>query len=350
MSDMDKLTEEQIALVENNINFVHHIAKRFKESNAQKDDIISAGYFGLVKAARTFKVEKGTKFTTYAGICINNSILDLLDDNRKKQRKYASLDDPIINDAKGNHMTIADLYDDGERIEDEVFQRSEIEERKLIVGLYLINKSPRFAQIIKLRLQDKTHDAIAREIGISKSYISRILTKIEKELMTLKNRIDKTNGEYIKKYSPSDIAKAKAVLRDNAPEWMIQIEQNSLDPKNKSVHAFLPSVNFLQKRLSFNSDLMEMLDPDSRQMDIMFTKMSDINGVLVFRFRHSGASYFLQMEPNAGACIESVQLTDWLLENGIIPKRYTTCYYDDAERTLYIKVECTPNGKKQTGD
>lgn len=336
MTEIVKLTEEQKALIEHNVRLVPHIVKKqYADSNARKDDIISAGYFGLVKAARTFNVDRGTKFTTYAGVCINNAILDLLEDNRKKQRHYMSLDYPIIHDSKGNHSTVAELYDDGERTEDEIFQKFEIEERRLIIGLYLINKSTRYAHIIKLRLQNKTHEVIAKEIGISKSYISRILTRIEKDLSALKSRIDKTNGEYIKKYSPSDIVKANAIMKDNS-EWITQIDKSAMDDQKP-----LPSMSFLQKKLTFNSDLIKMIDPDSRQLDIMFTKVNDVDGVLVFKFRHSGAAYFLQMLPNAGAFIDSTKLISWLSDRGIIPKRYTICYYDDIERTLYVKVECS---------
>lgn len=333
------MDEERSALVESHIRLVHHIAKRYKDSGIRRDDIVSSGYFALIKAANTFDPMKGTKFSTYAGICINNEILVLL---RRKRNKPLSLDNYVFQDKKGNTMTYADIYDDGERIEDAIIQRSEIEERKLIIGLYLINKSPRYAQIIKLRLQGKTHQTIAEEIGISKSYISRILSKIEKELTSLKSKIDKTDGEYLfKKYSCTDIARAKKALQQEEKiEWIIQIERSSIDLKNKSVHAYSPSVSFLQKGLCFNSDLVKLIDPDSDRLNIILTKISDTEGVLVFNFSDSDSLYFLQKGKTSGAHIESSGLTDWLFLHGVMPRRYTTCYYDETEQILYVKVEC----------
>jgi RNA polymerase sigma factor (sigma-70 family) len=344
------MTEEQKNLIESNIRFVHHIIQNYKKTGIAYDELTSAGYFAITKAAKTFNPNSGHKFITYAGICIHNEISTLLK-RHNKRRKIMSLDTPIISDGNGNESTIADLYDTGDRVEEDVLQRSEIEERKFIIGLYLINKSPRYANIIRLRLQNKTHDRIAKEIGISKSYISRILTKIEKELTALKNKIDRTNGEYIKRYSSSEIERAKRVL--SVPEcWVIQIERSCFDipaTKNKSVHEFSPSVNFLKKGLCFNSDMINLIDPDSEKLDIMFTRTGDKEGVLVFKFL-SDASYFLKKHKSSRAYIESAHLTEWIFQQGIQPRKYSTCFYDEAEKILYVKVDCALIETKAQGD
>lgn len=346
---MDKLSEEQRDLVVENMRLVHHIVKRYS-TPVPTDEIVSAGYYGLVKASKTFNPDRGSKFSTYAGICITNSILDLLSEYKNKRRRaLTSIDDPIVYDDKLGNLKVSDLYDDGERIEDDYIRKADTEELRFFIGLYLLDKSPRYTQIIRLRLQGKTHEVIAKELGISKSYISRILTRIERELTALKNKIDKTNGSYIKRYSVYEIERARYVLQDS---WTIQIERSSFDPqpplKNKSVHPSRPSVNFLQKGLCFNSDLVNLIDPDSEKLDIMFTKSSDTNGVIIFKFRKGDAPYFLQLKQSSSCCayIESSSLTTWLKTHHIIPGRYSTCYYDDAESVLYVKVECAQDKTK----
>jgi RNA polymerase sporulation-specific sigma factor len=346
--DEDKLTSDQTTLVSENIRFVHHIVKRYVKTGSRRDDMISAGYFGLIKASMTYKADKGIKFTTYAGVCINNCVKDLLAQDKKKRERLASLDREFV--IRDNHSTVdykrvtmLDTHDSGERIEDEFIQRSDIEERRLIVGLYLLNKSPRYAHIIKLRLQNKTHEAIAKEIGIGKSYISRILTRIERELIALKGKIDKTDGAYIKRYSDSDMKRAKTAL--TICNWIIQIIE-SPDHKNISDQQFSTSVNFLHKELSSDSDLAHLIDLDSKKLDIMFTQINDNSGVIVFKFRDSDTTYFLRKQAqSSGAYIESSLLTSWLFEYNIIPRKYNTCYYDEIERTLYVKVECATTEK-----
>lgn len=343
----EKLTDEQKRIIEDNAALVGHIVKKFSDVRVTKSEFMSAGYFGLLKAARTFNPELGTKFSTYAGKCITNSILDLLGYAKRNYGRHHSLDDAMIENSKGVISTYADMYDDGIRIEEEVLQKVELEERKLIIGLYLLNKSPRYAHIVRLRLQEgKTHEVIAQEIGISKSYISRILTKIEKELYALKRKIDITEGDYFKRYSAQDMLKAKHIL-DEPPKWIIQIDSSS--NIKDSVIFFNPIVNFLHNSVSINKDLINLINPDSDQVEIMLTRTSDIDGIMVIKFRSSDTSYFFHAE-NSSACIESVKLTEWLLSNEVVFKKYNTCYYDDQERTLYVKVECAPNEINNLGD
>lgn len=62
-------------LIEHNLRLVAHIIKKYYASYRDKEDLISIGTIGLIKAANSFNSSKGTKFATYASRCIENAIL-----------------------------------------------------------------------------------------------------------------------------------------------------------------------------------------------------------------------------------------------------------------------------------
>lgn len=95
-------------LIEHNLRLVAHIGKKFESSGDDKDDIISIGTIGLIKAINTFDSEKGTKLATYAARCIENEILMHLRAT-KKNKGEVSLYDPIGIDKEGNELPSA-LY------------------------------------------------------------------------------------------------------------------------------------------------------------------------------------------------------------------------------------------------
>ena len=53
-------------LMENNLGLVRSIAYRFKDRGVEYEDLIQIGSIGMLKAIRSFDLEKGTVFSTYA--------------------------------------------------------------------------------------------------------------------------------------------------------------------------------------------------------------------------------------------------------------------------------------------
>ncbi|MBZ4652863.1 MAG: spoIIIC [Peptococcaceae bacterium] len=92
-------------LIEHNLRLVAHIGKKFDSTGEDKDDIISIGTIGLIKAINTFDSDKGTKLATYAARCIENEILMHLRAT-KKNKGEVSLYDPIGIDKEGNEITL----------------------------------------------------------------------------------------------------------------------------------------------------------------------------------------------------------------------------------------------------
>jgi len=169
-------------LIKHNMRLVAHIVKKYTGS-AETDDLLSVGSIGLIKAINTFQEGKGTQLATYTARCIENEILMLLRAS-KKHKSTASLSDTVGMDKDGNELTIIDLLSEKEDTVFEQVERSIQKEKfiKLLKGAL----SEREFKILNLRygLTDGVALAqreVAKLMGISRSYISRIEKKaIEK--------------------------------------------------------------------------------------------------------------------------------------------------------------------------
>lgn len=179
--------EARCILVEHNLRLVAYIAKRFENTGANIEELISIGTVGLMKAVSTFNKDKSIKLATYASRCIENEILMFLRKN-SSQRREISIDEPLSVDWDGNELLLSDvLGSDADVVSKEM---EEDEERKLLREA--VNElNPRERVIVEMRFgllggEEMTQKEVADALGISQSYISRI----EKRIMTrLKKRL-----------------------------------------------------------------------------------------------------------------------------------------------------------------
>ena len=165
-------------LVQHNMRLVVHVVKRYQGA-ADNEEIISIGSMGLLKALRSYNVERGTQFSTYAARCIENEILMYLRAS-KHDRQNVSLYAPVGVDKEGNEVTFIDtLSYDGEEL------GKEVEEKEMERIAYQVVEealTPREKRIITSRYGLYGEPVLSqREIadreGISRSYISRIEKK-----------------------------------------------------------------------------------------------------------------------------------------------------------------------------
>lgn len=179
-------------LIEHNLRLVAHIVKKFDMGGNDVDDLIGIGTVGLIKGIDTYSLDKKVKLTTYAAKCAENEILMYFRSN-KKNAKNISIYDGISYDKEGNEITILDVLrtKDPDYLED-IYLKDNI----LLLKKYLDILSRRERKIIDLRYglkgeQEKTQKEIARQLGISRSYVSRIekraITKILREFIRNKN-------------------------------------------------------------------------------------------------------------------------------------------------------------------
>ena len=166
-------------LIEHNLRLVAHVAKKYSNTNIDQDDLISIGTIGLIKGINTYNIERNFKLATYVARCIENEILMFLR-STKKLGAEVYLNEPIGKDKDDNVVTLQEvLENDDKNIEDEVDLRFKI--KKLYEKIKKILKD-REKTIIELRFglngeKPKTQYEIASQLGISRSYVSRIETK-----------------------------------------------------------------------------------------------------------------------------------------------------------------------------
>lgn len=175
--------EARRKLVEHNLRLAAHIAKKYAGCGIDQDDLVSVGTIGLMKAVASFRPEAG-KLATYASRCIENEILMQLRAG-KKSRGDVSLNDPVGADKDGNSIQVCDLLGtDPEQVPDEVETRIE-SGRALRLIPKILNKREQKVLLLRYGLADgipRAQHEVARILGISRSYVSRIEKKALEKL------------------------------------------------------------------------------------------------------------------------------------------------------------------------
>ena len=170
-------------LIEHNLRLVAHIAKKYASSGVENDDLVSIGSIGLIKAVNTFRPEAG-KLTAYASRCIENEILMHLRANRKN-RGNVSLADPVGTDKEGNEIRLLDLLGTDADVVPDAAETS-IESARALRRLgSVLTERERLVVEMRYGLRDgepRQQRDVARCLGISRSYVSRIEKKALEKL------------------------------------------------------------------------------------------------------------------------------------------------------------------------
>ena len=185
----DKKAKE--ILINHNLRLVAHIVKKYSGAG-EADDLISVGSIGLIKAINSFEYGKGTQLSTYAARCIENEILMLIRVG-KKHKQTLSLQECLGEDKDGNDIELMDIIPTIEDEVEDIVDCNILNEKVLNIVKNILPK--REYEIIKLRygLENSpalTQREVAKKLGISRSYISRLETKA---LETIRSEISKNN-------------------------------------------------------------------------------------------------------------------------------------------------------------
>ena len=184
--------EARNILIEHNLRLVAHIVKKYEHSKEDSDDLISIGTIGLIKGIDSYSYKHGARITTYCARCIENEILMYFRAN-KKNSKNISLNEMIGFDKDGNEITFLDIlktpdpeYDLGLHKKQNIMNLKKYfavlndREKEIMIKRYGLNNT-----------DEITQKEIAKELGISRSYVSRIekraLTKMLREFIKNKN-------------------------------------------------------------------------------------------------------------------------------------------------------------------
>ena len=183
--------EARNKLIEHNLRLVAHIVKKY-DNKIETDDLISIGTIGLIKGIDSYSYKHGARLTTYCARCIENEIL-MNYRNNKKNNKNVSINEAIGFDKDGNEITLLDILKTPDpdfamnihtknniKLLKKYFNILNEREKEIIIKRYGLNN------------QDEiTQKEIAKNLGISRSYVSRIekraLTKLLREFIKNNN-------------------------------------------------------------------------------------------------------------------------------------------------------------------
>lgn len=176
MAAGDKAARDK--LIEHNLRLVAHIIKKYYAASTDQEDLISIGTIGLIKAVSTFDYTKGTRFATYGSRCVENEIL-MHFRSLKKTALDRYFDDPVDSDKDGNSLCLIDMISDGTDVADSIELIIRCEQLYKLIQSEL---DEREKQIIRMRYgldngKALTQREVAKELGISRSYVSRIEKK-----------------------------------------------------------------------------------------------------------------------------------------------------------------------------
>lgn len=168
--------EARNKLIERNMRLVAHVAKKYQSPEDEMEDLISIGTIGLIKAVETYKEDYGSRLATYAARCIDNELL-MHFRAKKKTSKEVSLYEPIGTDKEGNQIQLLDVVvSEDEDVVELLEQDRKVRRLNEIIPQTLSGREL-FIIINRYGLYGKktmTQREIARKLGISRSYVSRI--------------------------------------------------------------------------------------------------------------------------------------------------------------------------------
>ena len=171
-------------LIERNMRLVAHVVKKYQSPDYDIEDLLSVGTIGLIKAVNTFKVDKGSRLATYAAKCVENEILMLFRAS-KKLSKEVSLFEPIGVDKDGEAVSLVDISEmENKETIDTMILKQDVKELYEAFDSCLSDTEK---TVIRMRYglfrgKEHTQREIAAQLGISRSYVSRIEKKALEKL------------------------------------------------------------------------------------------------------------------------------------------------------------------------
>lgn len=167
-------------LVTDNLRLVYFCYNKLQTNTLiirYKDDLISEGMLGLVKAANSFEQDRKTKFSTYAIMCIRNQMLMYIRKLNKFMPYEVSLFMPIGHDRYGNQLCLADTIEDETQLQDEAIEKMQLTEFKA-------KQKPINQKILSALEIGYKQREIAAQLGYSQSYISRQIKKAKRRFVS----------------------------------------------------------------------------------------------------------------------------------------------------------------------
>jgi len=175
--------EARKILIKHNLRLVAHIIKKYYSGCAEQDDLIYVGTIGLIKGINSFNPDRGIKLATYAARCIENEVFMYFRQERKGMQDI-SLSEPVETDGEGNPLTLMEII----KVDDTIVDDIDIKLKEKMLKKFVEDiPNERDKTIIILRYglnggKPMTQKEVAKQLNISRSYVSRIEKRVLKYL------------------------------------------------------------------------------------------------------------------------------------------------------------------------
>ena len=159
--------------------FIYYMCNRYLNLDIEYEELIGCADLAFTKCLKTFN-PTASKWITYFSTVITNEILML----NRKQRKYQgniSLQEILSQDLDGHTLTLEETICSEVSVADEIID--DVAKQEIYVLIEQLGKLQK--QVIYLWLEGKKQIEIARALGITQSYVSRVIASSKLKLMEL---------------------------------------------------------------------------------------------------------------------------------------------------------------------
>ena len=137
------------------------------------EDMFQTGIIGLLKAINTFDTSKGYQFSTYAFLIVRNELLMAFRKSKRSVIVAFSLDDNA-DIGNGESVPYAEMIADGKDYEENVVN-------SMLAQQIFESLGSREKHIFTMFfVESRTQSEISKALGISQSYVSRIISSMGK--------------------------------------------------------------------------------------------------------------------------------------------------------------------------
>ena len=229
-------TDARQKLIEHNIRLViYEVNGRFNTLEHDKSELVSIGILGLVKAVDTYDLSKKIEFSSYAIRCIDNEILMFIR-KLKKEKTIDSLDRPIGGEGSDKKIKLEDTISSDVDIETSYEDEEDYAEVRRIV--YSLPEREREIIMLSFGFYDGRvykQREIADKLNISRSYASRLIAKIVKDIKKQLEEVGIVEPDLIVRKRRSKVQKPqiKVETKEESKVEIPNIEETKEEPKGE---------------------------------------------------------------------------------------------------------------------
>ncbi len=163
----DLSAENAVAL--DYLNLTKSVARSFNVVGAlDVDDLAGHGMLGLIRAIRTYDVNAGASFKTYASKCIRNAIVDAMRTTSNNVEEVDLCEDIPSNDNQNPENLFI-----------------EHEATSLLLDAIAATLTPTEFAVLKLHIESMSYKDIADELGIAQKKVDNTIYSAKKKIKKL---------------------------------------------------------------------------------------------------------------------------------------------------------------------